>query len=90
MFLQAPIYSDHILLMADKTSKFEENVKGKFYVDNSCIACDACSAAAPNNFKLLEDEYAFVFKQPESDEEKEQCLEALESCPVEAIGSDGE
>ncbi len=76
--------------MADKQSKFEENVDGAFYVDDSCIACDACSVAAPCNFKLLEGEYAFVFKQPESDEERDQCLEALESCPVEAIGQDGE
>ena len=82
--------SYHILPMADKTSKFEENAKGAFYVDNTCIACDACSVAAPNNFKLLEDEYAYVFKQPDSDEEKEQCIEAMESCPVEAIGDDGD
>ena len=82
--------SNHILPMADKSSKFEENVEGSFYVDNTCIACDACSVAAPNNFKLLEDEYAFVFKQPDSEEEKEQCLEAMESCPVEAIGNDGD
>ncbi|MGA1779982.1 MAG: ferredoxin, partial [Planctomycetota bacterium] len=33
--------------------------------------------------------YSFVFKQPESDEEAELCQQALEECPVEAIGNDG-
>jgi len=28
-------------------------------------------------------------KQPENDEEREQCVEAMEGCPVEAIGEDG-
>ena len=37
-----------------------------------------------------EDEgYSFVYKQPESPEEEELCREALEECPVEAIGDDG-
>lgn len=77
--------------MADKDEKFEENVPGKYYVDTSCISCDACSAAAPDNFKLNEDlDHAFVFKQPSSKQEENECQEALESCPVEAIGNDGE
>ena len=76
--------------MADKDEKFEENVQGKYYVDTSCIACDACSAAAPNHFKLNEElDHAFVAKQPTSKEEEAECQEALESCPVEAIGDDG-
>ena len=29
-------------------------------------------------------------KQPTSEEEVAQCMEALEGCPVEAIGNDGE
>lgn len=77
--------------MADKEDKYPDNVKGKFYVDNKCIACDACVFAAPDHFVMNEDEgYAFVKKQPETEEEKEQCIEALEGCPVEAIGDDGE
>jgi ferredoxin len=31
-----------------------------------------------------------VYKQPESPEELELCNEALEGCPVEAIGDDDE
>jgi ferredoxin len=33
-------------------------------------------------------EYAFVFKQPESDSETTECDEAVETCPVEAIGKE--
>lgn len=76
--------------MADPTDKVEKNVDGKFYVDASCIDCDVCRTTAPNNFEADEDEgYSYVSKQPENDEETEQCEEAMESCPVEAIGDDG-
>jgi ferredoxin len=37
-----------------------------------------------------ENSYSFVFRQPESLEEKNLCEEALACCPVEAIGNDGE
>jgi ferredoxin len=77
--------------MADPTDKVEDNVAGKYYVDSNCIDCDVCRETAPNNFRANEDEgYSYVFKQPENDEEEAQCQEALESCPVEAIGDDGE
>lgn len=77
--------------MADKTDKHSENVKGKFYVDRACISCDACYTTAPDNFIMTEDyDHAYVMKQPETEEEQEMCQEALEGCPVEAIGCDGE
>lgn len=77
--------------MADKTNKVALNVPGKWYVDTSCIDCDVCRTTAPNNFKANEDEgYSYVYKQPETPEEEAQCQEAKASCPVEAIGDDGE
>jgi ferredoxin len=77
--------------MADRDDRNKENVGGKFYVDSQCIDCDLCRETAPNNFTRSDDEgYSFVYKQPESDQEIEQCLEAMEGCPVEAIGQDGE
>jgi ferredoxin len=77
--------------MADPDDRLPDNVPGKYYVDSNCIDCDVCRTTAPNNFEANEDEgYSFVAKQPEDDEEKSQCQEALESCPVEAIGDDGE
>ncbi len=36
-----------------------------------------------------EKNYSFVYKQPENEEEKALCDEALTCCPVEAIGNDG-
>ena len=75
--------------MADKNDAWPENVPGKVYVDRTCIACDACCLAAPNNFKMNEnDGHAYLSKQAETPEEEEQCKEAAEGCPVEAIGSD--
>lgn len=76
--------------MADLEDKNPENVGGLFYVDSQCIDCDLCRETAPANFTREEDEgYSYVFKQPETDEEKELCIEAMEGCPVEAIGDDG-
>lgn len=77
--------------MADREDRNKENVTGKFYVDSQCIDCDLCRETAPKNFTRSDDEgYSYVYKQPESAEEEEQCREAMEGCPVEAIGEDGE
>jgi ferredoxin len=76
--------------MADKKYKYEENVPGAYYVDEECIDCDACRETAPSNFTRNEDEgYSYVYKQPVNAEEEELCKEALEGCPVDAIGNDG-
>lgn len=76
--------------MADKTQKYPDNAPGQFYVDNTCIDCDACRQVAPDNFARNEDGgYSFVCKQPDNDDEKNLCIEAVGACPVEAIGMDG-
>ena len=76
--------------MADKSQKYPENVPGAFYVDNTCIDCDACRQVAPNNFGRNDDDgYTFVCKQPADDAEKQQMMEAVQNCPVECIGIDG-
>jgi ferredoxin len=77
--------------MASVDDKYPDNVPGTFYVDTQCIDCDVCRDTAPGNFTRNDDGgYSFVYKQPESDEEAEQCQEAMDACPVEAIGNDGE
>ena len=77
--------------MADKSDKWDENVTGKFYVDQQCIDCDLCRETAPDFFTRNDDGgYSFVHKQPSSEEEIALCQEALEGCPVEAIGDDGD
>lgn len=76
--------------MADKENCYEDNAKGQYYVDDQCIDCDLCRETAPDNFTRQEEGgYSFLYKQPESDDERGLCLEALEGCPVEAIGDDG-
>lgn len=77
--------------MADKNSKWEQNTPGSFYVDDQCIACDACVCEAPGFFEMDDDDgHAFVKLQPKTDEEKQKCIDALDACPVDAIGKDGE
>lgn len=76
--------------MADKSEKWDQNVGGRFYVDKQCIDCDLCRETAPDFFTREEDEgYSFVFRQPESEDDVALCQEALEGCPVDAIGEDG-
>src|SRR2546430_15956742 len=76
--------------MADAANKYPENAAGKFYVDEQCIDCDLCRETAPANFKRNDDGgHSYVYKQPESPEEEGLCKEAMEGCPVEAIGNDG-
>ena len=76
--------------MANKNSKFKENIPGRYYVDDSCIACDACCIEAPKFFAMNDDDgHAFVMLQPLSPEDIKEAENALEACPVEAIGRDG-
>lgn len=77
--------------MADKNNKMSNNIAGSFYVDgDACIGCGLCCDCAPDNFRLDDVEgKAYVYFQPINDGQKEQCKEALGSCPVEAIGNDG-
>ena len=78
-----------IILMADSANKYSENAAGKFYVDDQCIDCDLCRETAPANFKRNEDGgHSYVYKQPGTPDEESQCKEAMEGCPVEAIGND--
>ena len=76
--------------MADTANRYPENIPGAYYVDNQCIDCDLCSETAPSSFKRNDDGgYSFVYKQPETAEEQKLAKEAMEGCPVEAIGSNG-
>ena len=76
--------------MADPNDRVPENTPGPYYVDTNCIDCDVCRDTAPDNFTRADrGGYSFVFKQPETEEEKALCEEALLACPVEAIGNDG-
>jgi ferredoxin len=76
--------------MADKEQRWEDNVAGRWYVDQSCILCSLCGELAPKSFRESSaGDHDVVFKQPEGDEELEQARAAMKQCPVEAIGDDG-
>lgn len=72
--------------MPNPNAKQPQNVPGQFYVDTNCIDCDVCRDLAENNFTRHDDGYSYVYKQPETPQEESLCQEALEVCPVEAIG----
>ena len=73
--------------MAEIRDKLSDNAPGKFFVDSQCIDCDVCRDTSPANFRRNDENgYSYVYKQPESDEERELCEEAFNACPVEAIG----
>ncbi len=77
--------------MADKSDRYDSNTPGRYYVDRSCIDCSACNLTAPDHFVLDEDDgYAYVVRQPKTSDEEELCVEAMEACPVESIGNDGD
>ena len=76
--------------MANKDEKNPLNVTGKYYNDVSCIDCDLCREIAPSVFTRDDEEgLSYVYKQPETEDELVLVMEALESCPIETIGSDG-
>ncbi len=75
--------------MADKAEKNEYNVDGKYYVDSQCIGCALCASTAENFFAVGDAGCAYVKAQPSDAAGEALCREALESCPVQAIGDDG-
>ena len=72
--------------MASVALRLPENVPGDFYVDSTCIDCDACRQIAPEIF-AENDEYSIVNQQPRSVEETKRALMALVACPTGSIGT---
>ncbi len=76
--------------MAELSERFDDNVPGPYYVDATCIVCGACEGAAPDNIRLSDDgSHDVVYKQPENDAERQALQDAIDGCPVGAIGDDG-
>jgi ferredoxin len=48
-----------------------------------------CSTGAPDFFAADDSGYAYVHKQPTTDDEIALCQEQLEACPVTSIGNNG-
>ncbi len=74
--------------MADIRKRLSSNAPGDFFVDSTCINCDACRQLAPMVFDEA-NEYSFVKKQPENEHEARSAYEALLSCPTGSIGVTG-
>jgi glyoxylase-like metal-dependent hydrolase (beta-lactamase superfamily II)/ferredoxin len=62
-----------------------ENVAGDFFVDSTCIDCDACRQIAPAVFGEAA-ETSFVHAQPVNAADRRQALRALLACPTGSIG----
>ena len=72
--------------MAQIEHRLTENTDGEFYVDSSCIDCDACRQIAPAIFRDHGGQSS-VRRQPHSPEELQRALMALVACPTASIGT---
>jgi glyoxylase-like metal-dependent hydrolase (beta-lactamase superfamily II) len=72
--------------MANLALRLPENVPGDFFVDSTCIDCDACRQIAPATFGE-DGDYSIVHHQPETDDEVRRAMMALVACPTASIGS---
>lgn len=72
--------------MANPSKIVPENVSGDFFVDTTCINCDACRQIAPSVFADGGDT-SFVRAQPRSPREEREATRALLSCPTGSIGT---
>jgi ferredoxin len=77
-------------LMANKNERLPENVPGPYYVDATCIDCDLCRSTAPSFFRRHDEiGSSITYRQPVTAEEIQNADEALQGCPTESIGKDG-
>lgn len=72
--------------MAKLARRLPENVEGDFYVDDTCIDCDACRQIAPATFRD-HGEQSSVYRQPATEEELRLALMSLVACPTASIGT---
>jgi glyoxylase-like metal-dependent hydrolase (beta-lactamase superfamily II)/ferredoxin len=75
--------------MANPKKRVPENVPGDFFVDSTCIDCDACRQIAPSVFGEAATT-SFVKAQPVSGADRRQALQALLACPTGSIGCFGD
>ncbi|HEY0140057.1 MAG TPA: MBL fold metallo-hydrolase [Thermoanaerobaculia bacterium] len=71
--------------MASLTLRIAANAAGDFFVDSSCIDCDACRQIAPGVFHDVGGQSA-VLRQPRTDAELLAAQKALLACPTSSIG----
>src|ERR1700694_4203554 len=72
--------------MANPALRLPENIPGDFFVDSTCIDCDACRQIAPETFED-DGDTSIVHHQPESEDQTKRALMALVACPTASIGT---
>ncbi|HLX12432.1 MAG TPA: MBL fold metallo-hydrolase [Bacteroidota bacterium] len=72
--------------MANYNKRLPGNVDGEFFVDSTCIDCDACRQLAPDVFRE-DGNFSSVYSQPKTGEERRSALRALLACPTGSIGT---
>jgi glyoxylase-like metal-dependent hydrolase (beta-lactamase superfamily II)/ferredoxin len=72
--------------MALVSNRLPDNAPGDFFVDSSCIDCDACRQIAPETFRDA-GEQSVVYEQPETADHVRKALMALIACPTASIGT---
>ena len=74
--------------MADPARRHPDNAAGPWFVDVTCISCDTCTDISPEIFGRDAARKAFVREY--RPDEADLFRAALESCPVEAVGDEGD
>ena len=72
--------------MANPARRLPQNITGDFFVDETCIDCDACRQIAPLTFRD-HGEQTSVYRQPSAEDETRQAMKALVACPTGSIGT---
>jgi glyoxylase-like metal-dependent hydrolase (beta-lactamase superfamily II) len=72
--------------MASAALRLPENVPGDFFVDSTCIDCDACRQIAPGIF-TEDGDASIVYHQPDTEEQTKRAMMALVACPTGSIGT---
>jgi ferredoxin len=72
--------------MAQIDERLPQNVEGEFFVDSSCIDCDACRQIAPASFRDHGGKSS-IYHQPKNPGELHRALMALVACPTASIGT---
>jgi len=72
--------------MAQINQRLPENIEGDFYVDATCIDCDACRQIAPASFRDHSGQSS-VYRQPQNPGEQHRAFMALVACPTASIGT---
>jgi len=72
--------------MANISLRLPENFPGDFFVDSTCIDCDACRQIAPAVFSE-DGDTSIVHHQPANEPETKRALMALVACPTASIGT---